>query len=82
MFIICFLVGCAIFASIELREYACFLGALVATLTELYEPFGINDNLTIPVFASLALQIGFGRIRNCSNVESLRWLKDAVVALV
>jgi len=82
MFLVCFLIGCTIFASIELREYACFLGALVATITELYEPFGINDNLTIPVFASLGLQIGFGRIRHCSDVSSLRWLKDAVVALV
>lgn len=42
MFVVCFAVGCTIFASVELREYACFLGALVATLTELYEPLGIN----------------------------------------
>mmetsp|Transcript_65370 Transcript_65370/g.129393 ORF Transcript_65370/g.129393 Transcript_65370/m.129393 type:complete len:280 (-) Transcript_65370:283-1122(-) len=82
MFLVCFCIGCTIFASVELREYACFLGALVATLIELYEPLGINDNLTIPVFASLALQLGFGRIHHCSNVSSLRWLKDAVVALV
>jgi len=81
MFVVCFAVGCTIFASVELREYACFLGALVATLTELYEPLGINDNLTIPVLASLALQIGFSRIRNCSNTPFTQLIFDTVVDL-
>ena len=49
----------------ELREYPVFLGALTATLTELYEPLLVNDNLTIPVFASIVMQWAFNRIRNC-----------------
>ena len=40
-------------------------GAIVATLTELIEPFGLNDNVTIPVFSSIALQFGFSRISSC-----------------
>jgi hypothetical protein len=38
-------------------------GALTATLTELHEPFGLNDNLTIPIFSSLAMQWAFSRIQ-------------------
>lgn len=38
-------------------------GALAATLTELHEPFGLNDNLTIPIFSSLAMQWAFSRIQ-------------------
>ena len=53
------------FAHVHLREYPVFFGALVATLTELYEPFLINDNLTIPVFSSLAMQLAFRRIASC-----------------
>ena len=30
---------------------------LVATLTELHEPLRLNDNLTIPVFSSVAMQL-------------------------
>lgn len=63
MFAVCFAVGCAVFAAVPLREYAVFLAAAAATLTELYEPFCLNDNLTIPVFSALALQIGLNRIR-------------------
>ena len=40
-------------------------GAIVATLTEVIEPFGLNDNVTIPVFSSIALQFGFSRISSC-----------------
>ena len=47
------------------REYAIFFGALVATLTELHEPLGINDNLTIPLFSSLAMQLAFYRTSAC-----------------
>lgn len=65
MFAICFLVGASIFANVRLREYAVFFGALVATLTELHEPFRLNDNLTIPVFSSLAMQLAFRRIESC-----------------
>jgi len=65
MFCVCFVVGSTIFAPIRLREYPIFFGALAATLTELYEPFGLNDNLTIPVFSSLAMQWAFHRIQHC-----------------
>jgi len=65
MFCVCFVVGSVIFAPVELREYPIFFGALAATLTELYEPFHLNDNLTIPVFSSLAMQLAFLRIQRC-----------------
>lgn len=82
MFLVCFLVGCTVFASVTLREYPVFLGALAATLTELYEPLLVNDNLTIPVCASLAMQWGFERICQCSSVSNLQWLRDALWSLV
>lgn len=63
MFVVCFLVGCLFFAAVPLREYAVFIAAFVATLTELFEPFDLNDNLTIPVFSALALQIALNRVR-------------------
>lgn len=65
MFCVCFLVGCTIFGPVRLREYPIFFGALAATLTELYEPFQLNDNLTIPVFSSIAMQWAFRRIKHC-----------------
>jgi len=61
MFAVCFLVGLVFFYDVPLREYAAFGAAATATLTELYEPFGLNDNLTIPFFSALALQVGFQR---------------------
>ena len=65
MLAVCFCVGCTVFARVTLREYPVLIGAIVATLTELTEPFGLNDNLTIPVFSSIALQYGFSRISTC-----------------
>ena len=65
MFFVCFCVGSTIFAHIRLREYPVFWGALVATLTELHEPFRLNDNLTIPIFSSIAMQLAFHRIQTC-----------------
>ena len=65
MFAVCFVIGSTIFAHLALREYPVFWGALVATLTELYVPFGINDNLTIPLFSSIAMQLAFNRISAC-----------------
>eukprot|EP00466_Bigelowiella_natans_P014263 jgi/Bigna1/85224/estExt_fgenesh1_pg.C_30011 len=65
MFITCFILGCTVFSTVHLREYPVVVGAFVATLTELYEPFGLNDNLTIPLLSSLALTWGFARIHNC-----------------
>ena len=71
MFIICFVMGSTMFASIHLREYPVFFGALAATLVELYEPLGLNDNLTIPLISSVAMQIGFTRIQTCSSPRLL-----------
>ena len=81
MFIVCFLVGSTTFANVHLREYPVFFGALAATLTEVYEPLGLNDNLTIPVFSSLALQWGFARISSCGAQPPLEWLREAWLAL-
>lgn len=81
MFVMCFVVGSTIFASVHLREYPVFFGALAATLTEVYEPLGLNDNLTIPVFTSIALQWGFARISSCGAQPPLEWLKEAWLAL-
>ena len=65
MFAVCFVIGSTMFASVNLREYPVFFGALVATLTELHEPLRLNDNLTIPVFSSIAMQLAFARIAAC-----------------
>jgi len=74
MFMCCFLFGCTIFSQVHLREYAVFIASLVATLVELYEPFGINDNVTIPVLSSLALTFGFYRTFSCEPTRSpLLW---------
>jgi dolichol kinase len=81
MFAVCFLVGSTVFAHVHLREYPVFFGALAATLTEVYEPLGLNDNLTIPLFSSIALQWGFARIQTCAAQPPLGWLKEAYLAL-
>lgn len=74
MFLCCFIFGCTIFSEVHLREYAVFVASLVATLTELYEPLGINDNVSIPVFSSLALTCGFARTFSCEPTRSpLLW---------
>lgn len=66
MFVVCFIFGCTIFGQVHLREYAVFVASLVATLAEVYEPFGINDNITIPLLSSLALTFGFARTYSCA----------------
>ena len=66
MMIMCSVVGMIIYGNVYLGEYAVFVGALAATLTELYEPFGLNDNITIPMISSLALQLGLSRIESLS----------------
>ena len=50
------------FYELPMREYAVCIGAFVATIVELYEPFAINDNATIPVLAGFALHWGFARM--------------------
>jgi dolichol kinase len=62
MLIACTLIGIFVYGDVYLSEYAVLIGALAATVTELYEPFGLNDNLTIPLISSLALQWGLSRI--------------------
>lgn len=74
MFLICFVFGCTIFSQVHLREYAVFVAALTATLAELYEPGGINDNVSIPVLTSLALTFGFERTYSCEPARNpLLW---------
>lgn len=76
MFIVCMLFGCTIFSQVHLREYPVFIGSLVATLVELYEPFGINDNVMIPFSSSLALTLGFARTYSCDPTSNpLLWYR-------
>ena len=69
MFVVCFLIGSSMFATVHLAEYAALVSAIVATLTELWSEdyiFGLNDNLTIPVFSALALTWSFQRTAACA----------------
>mmetsp|Transcript_40943 Transcript_40943/g.132671 ORF Transcript_40943/g.132671 Transcript_40943/m.132671 type:complete len:283 (+) Transcript_40943:100-948(+) len=75
MFAVCFATCCSVFLSVELREYPAFAGALAATLVELHEPFGINDNLTIPIISSLAMQWAFSRVAACDAPETIEWVR-------
>mmetsp|Transcript_24242 Transcript_24242/g.65696 ORF Transcript_24242/g.65696 Transcript_24242/m.65696 type:complete len:313 (+) Transcript_24242:159-1097(+) len=71
MFCVCIAVGCGIFSQVPLREYAVFIGALGATLTELHEPLGVNDNLTVPVVSGLLLTWGFLRLSSsCAQMAA------------
>lgn len=65
MFITCTIIGMFAFSERYLSEYAVLIGALTATIVELYEPFNVNDNLSIPILSSLALQWGLSRIERC-----------------
>jgi len=74
MFLVCVISGCLIFSQVHLREYAVVIASLTATLVELYEPFGINDNITIPVLSSMALLFGFTRTYACEPARNpLLW---------
>eukprot|EP00928_Gymnodinium_smaydae_P061445 TRINITY_DN45513_c0_g1_i1.p1 TRINITY_DN45513_c0_g1~~TRINITY_DN45513_c0_g1_i1.p1 ORF type:complete len:286 (+),score=31.72 TRINITY_DN45513_c0_g1_i1:190-1047(+) len=74
MFVVCLLFGLVLFSQVHLREYAVVIGALAATLVELYEPFGINDNVTIPLISCLALTFGFARTYSCDPTRNpLLW---------
>jgi dolichol kinase len=63
MLIMCIIIGMIIYGNVYMAEYAVVIGAIAATLTELYEPFGLNDNITIPMISSLALQFGLSRLQ-------------------
>ena len=65
MFVTCVIIGFVVFMRTHMAEYAIVIGALVATLVELYEPLGLNDNVTIPVISCIALQWGLSRIETC-----------------
>ena len=74
MFCVCFLVAMVFFWDVQLSEYAAVVAAATATLTELYEPLLLDDNLTIPFFSALALQVALYRVRcpPCANVREAR----------
>lgn len=73
MFTVCFFIGINMFWDVHMREYPVALGAIAAALIELFEPFNINDNLTIPLLSCLALQFGFHRISTC---ERKNWMEN------
>lgn len=74
MFLTCLVFGCTVFSEVHLREYAVVIGSLAATLTELYEPLGINDNVTIPIMSGIALTFGFARTYSCEPARNpLLW---------
>ena len=79
MFVVCFFIGINMFWNIHMREYPVALASLVACLTELYEPFGINDNMSITLFSSMALQFGFLRISSCARVDIASLLDPSIV---
>lgn len=74
MFVVCFLVTLVFFWDVQLAEYVAVVAAATATLTELYEPLLLDDNLTIPFFSALALQVALYRVRcpPCANVREAR----------
>jgi len=65
MFVVCIGVGYVAFWYIPMAEYPVVVSAFVATVVELYEPLGLNDNISIPLCTSLALSWAFERIKNC-----------------
>lgn len=69
MFLCCSVLGMIGLGDTYLAEYAVIVGALVATFVELYEPFGLNDNITIPVMSSLALEVALERIQRTQNCQ-------------
>lgn len=62
MFSICFIVGSILFWSVPFSDYIIFVGATTATLMELFNPTWLDDNLTIPISAALALHLAFVRL--------------------
>lgn len=77
MFLVCSVFGCTIFSQVHLREYAVLIAALVGSLAEVYEPFGINDNVAIPVLSALALTFGFERTYSCEPARNpLHWYSN------
>ncbi|KAF0981316.1 hypothetical protein FDP41_012576 [Naegleria fowleri] len=60
-FFICMAVGLTIFYHVHLYEYISLIGAITATLTELFLD-QINDNLSIPIMSGIALTLAQWRL--------------------
>ena len=60
-FLVCLLVGFSIFYHVHLYEYISLVGAITATLTELFLD-QINDNLSIPIMSGIALTLAQWRL--------------------
>ncbi len=80
MFCVCFLVAMVFFWDVQLSEYAAVVAAATATLTELYEPLLLDDNLTIPsraVWKSTSELAGMfkpsSRRSYGENIASMAW---------
>ena len=65
MFVTCTIVGLVFFAGVKLSDYAVVVGALAATFVELHEPFGLNDNISIPLVSGAVLQAALARVESC-----------------
>ena len=55
MFASCFL--CARYALFDVGVHVAACGAAAATVVELFQPLGVDDNLSIPVASVLALDV-------------------------
>ena len=77
MFCVCFLVAMVFFWDVQLSEYAAVVAAATATLTELYEPLLLDDNLTIPsraVWKSTSELVTLSSRRSYGeNIASMAW---------
>lgn len=56
-FLSCFLVAYLMFFRLDYPEQLAFWGALGATITELYNPNIISDNLSIPLVGGLCVKL-------------------------
>eukprot|EP01112_Ceratiomyxa_fruticulosa_P019367 TRINITY_DN6329_c0_g1_i2.p1 TRINITY_DN6329_c0_g1~~TRINITY_DN6329_c0_g1_i2.p1 ORF type:complete len:291 (-),score=16.78 TRINITY_DN6329_c0_g1_i2:164-1036(-) len=61
-FLTCFFVSLILFWRVPLGEQLAFWGALSATLTELFNPEFVDDNLSIPVVSGLVMHIIAARL--------------------
>ncbi|KAL9648266.1 hypothetical protein ABK040_013885 [Willaertia magna] len=60
-FLVSLLVGISVFYPLHLYEYISLVGAITATLTELFLDH-INDNLTIPILSGVAMTLAQWRL--------------------
>ncbi len=65
MFFACMICGLIGWWNVRFSDYAVLVGSICATLVELWEPLGLNDNITIPIFSGAALQWALARVENC-----------------